>query len=257
MVDWTSLCHAYGAADDVPGLLSKLTPDPTDEVWGELWSRICHQGSVYSASLAALPALADAAARWQPNQRAQPLALAGCILASEDCRDEDGRNLVDVFFQEKRSVVRRFQELCEESLAQCDLDKVDFIYLLQAARSFDRDEFWGQKLDQLAGWEFSGVCPRCGVDLYLVIGEYGYFATAEDWVSPGNGSGKVQARPGVKLAPIAPARGALPPSGQWMYDRCIAAKQSELAECITYIFGTSTCTACGEEFVLQETLAKA
>jgi hypothetical protein len=190
MVDWTSLRHAYGAADDVPALLNKLTPDPADEVWAELWSRICHQGSVYSASFAALPALADAASRWQPKQRTQPLALAGCILASEDCRDKDGRNLVEVFFQENSSIVRRFQGLCQESLAQRGLDKVDFIYLLQAARSFDRDEFWGQKLDQLAGGELSGVCPRCGVDLYLVVGKYGYFTTAEDWVSPGKSSGE-------------------------------------------------------------------
>ena len=136
----------------MPALLNRLTPDPADEVWGELWSRICHQGSVYSASFAALPALADAAGRWQPKQRAQPLALAGCILASEDCRDKNGRNLVEVFFQESRSVVRRLQELRRESLAQRDLPQVDFLYLLQAARSFEGDEVWGRKLDQLAGF---------------------------------------------------------------------------------------------------------
>src|SRR6516164_7904555 len=175
MVEWTSLRHAYGAAGDVPALLDSLTPDPADEVWGELWSRICHQGSVYSASFAALPALADAAARWQPKQRAQPLGLAGCILASQDCRDNAGHDLVEVFFHENRSVVRRLQELCQESLAERDLSQGDFIYLLQAARSFEGDEFWGQKLDQLAGGEFSGICPHCGEDLYLVIGKYGYF----------------------------------------------------------------------------------
>jgi hypothetical protein len=152
---------------------------------------------------------------------------------------------VEVFFQENSSVVRRFQELCQESLAQRGLDKVDFIYLLQAGRSFDRDEFWGRKLDQLAGGEFSGICPNCGVDLYLVIGMYGYFATADDWVSPGKSSGTVQVRPEAKIAPIEPAHGALPPTGQWMYDRCIAAEQAELAECINYLFGTSTCTECG------------
>ena len=257
MVDWTSLGHAYGAAGDVPALLSNLTPDPADEVWGELWSRICHQGSVYSASFAALPALADAAAGWQPKQRSEPLALAGCILASEDCRDKGGRNLVEVFFQENQSVVRRFQELCQESLAQPGLSEGDFIYLLQAARAFDRDEFWGQKLAQFADGEFPGICPHCGVDLYLVIGKYGYFATAEDWVKPGKSPGDVQVRPGVKLVPIEPARGGLTSTGQWMYDRCVAADQSHLAECITYLFGTSTCIECGENFVVQEALAKA
>src|SRR5262249_25243121 len=147
--------------------------------------------------------------------------------ASEDCRDKTGRSLVERFFQQNGSVVRRFQELCKESLAQRGLPREEFIYLLQAARSFDGDEFWGRKLDQLVGGEFSGVCPHCGVDLYLVIGEYGYFATAEDWVSRGKSTGTVQARPGVKLAPIEPARGALPSVAQWMYDRCIAADQAE------------------------------
>jgi hypothetical protein len=256
MVDWTSLRHAYGAAGDVPALLSKLKPDPADNVWGELWSRICHQGSVYSASFAALPALADAAARWQPKQRAQPLALAGCILASDDCRDSDGSNLVEAFLRENGSVFSRFQELCQESLAQPGLPEGDFIYLLQAARSFVGDEFWGRKLDQLAGGEFSGICPHCGVDLYLVIGRYGYFATAEDWVAPGKSPGTVQVRPDVKLAPIQPERVPLPPTGQWMFDRCVTADQAGLAECIKYLFGTSTCSACGEDFALQEALAK-
>jgi hypothetical protein len=256
MVDWTRLRHAYGAAADVPALLDNLTPDPADEVWGELWSRICHQGSVYSASFAALPALADAAARWQPRQRAQPLALAGCILASEDCVDNGASNLVDVFFQENREVVRRFQELCQDSLAQPGLPEGDFIYLLQSARSFDGDRFWGRKLDQLSGGEFSGICPHCEVDLYLVIGKYGYFSTAENWVSPGKSPGSVQVRPDVKIAPIEPARGALAPTGQWMYDCCIAANQAELAKCIRYLFGSSTCTTCGENFQLQESLAK-
>lgn len=163
---------------------------------------------------------------------------------------------MEVFFQENRAVVRRFQELCQESLAQPGLPEGDFIYL-QAARSFDGDGFWGRKLGQLAGGEFSGICPNCGVDLYLVIGRYGYFATSEDWVSPGKSPGTLQVRPDVKLAPIEPARGALPPTGQWMYDRCIAANQAELAECISYLFGSSTCTACGENFELQESLAKA
>ena len=99
---------------------------------------------------------------------------------------------------------------------------------------------------------FQGICPHCGVDLYLVIGKYGYFATAEDWVKPGKSSGKVQVRPGVKLAPIEPARVALPSTGQWMYDRCVAADHAELAECIKYLFGKSTCTECGENFVVQE-----
>ena len=58
---WGSLSHAYGSADDVPGLLRALeaSPRPTidyqDEPWFTLWSSLCHQGDVYTASYAAVP----------------------------------------------------------------------------------------------------------------------------------------------------------------------------------------------------------
>lgn len=67
----------------------------------------------------------------------------------------------EAFFSEYRSVVRRFRELCQESLAQRGIPREDFIYLLQSARSFDGDQIWGRKLDQLAGGELSGNCPQC------------------------------------------------------------------------------------------------
>src|SRR5262245_54778561 len=84
MVDWGQLRHAYGAASDVPALLARLAPEPEADVWEELWSRLCHQSTVYSASFAALPALVDAAAQWKPGQRNMILALAAGIIASED-----------------------------------------------------------------------------------------------------------------------------------------------------------------------------
>lgn len=86
MTDWGQLEHAYGSADDVPGLLAALSPDPNAEVWGELWSRLCHQGSVYSASFPALPFLLDAASKWRPEARVAPLSLAGAVVASDDHR---------------------------------------------------------------------------------------------------------------------------------------------------------------------------
>ncbi|WP_053670616.1 hypothetical protein [Streptomyces sp. NRRL B-1140] len=57
MTDWSRLRHAYGTAEDVPGLLDGASADPQSSDWDELWSRLCHQGTVYSASYAALPAL--------------------------------------------------------------------------------------------------------------------------------------------------------------------------------------------------------
>ncbi|WP_168076088.1 hypothetical protein [Caulobacter sp. SSI4214] len=57
---WSGLVHAYGAASNVPMLLRRLEENPrqmaaNDEPWFTLWSSLCHQGDVYSASYAAVP----------------------------------------------------------------------------------------------------------------------------------------------------------------------------------------------------------
>lgn len=176
MTNWASLRHAYGIADDIPGLLDQLSPDPHAEVWGDLWSRICHQGTVYSASFASLPSLLTAAEQWSPSQRIYALVLAGCILASDDVSGGSREE----FLQPVAWVVPRFRDLCQVSLAEARLDKTEFIWLLQAARSFEGDRFWGQKLNHLADGEFWGNCPLCNSEITLVIGQYGFFATTED-----------------------------------------------------------------------------
>jgi hypothetical protein len=57
---WADLTHAYGPASDIPDLLRRLEATPgqkadyRDEPWFTMWSSLCHQGDVYTASYAAL-----------------------------------------------------------------------------------------------------------------------------------------------------------------------------------------------------------
>ncbi|MEU3601304.1 HEAT repeat domain-containing protein [Streptomyces sp. NPDC006798] len=86
-VRWAEAEHAYGAAEDVPGLLRALAGDPDEasEALDELWGSIVHQGTVYGASAEAVPFLARlAAAGVRP---AELLALLGAIASGA----EDGR----------------------------------------------------------------------------------------------------------------------------------------------------------------------
>ncbi|SMB94215.1 hypothetical protein [Deinococcus hopiensis] len=82
---WASLRHAYGSAADVPDLLRQLdgkpAPQGSEEPWFSLWSALCHQGDVYTASYAALPYLMADAARVPPAERLGHLHLAGTIAA--------------------------------------------------------------------------------------------------------------------------------------------------------------------------------
>jgi hypothetical protein len=59
-INWASLTHAHGAATNVPGLLRSLLSEDEDvrmQVCAELHETIWHQGTVYSASAAAVPFL--------------------------------------------------------------------------------------------------------------------------------------------------------------------------------------------------------
>ena len=62
--DWSKLTDAYGHAESIPQLLRQLESFPssngTTEPWFSLWSHLCHQGDVYSASFAAVPHVVEA-----------------------------------------------------------------------------------------------------------------------------------------------------------------------------------------------------
>ena len=250
-MDWNSLKHAYGNAADTPALLGKLTPDAQASVWEELWSRLCHQDTVYSASFAALPTFVDVAEQWTPKDRIQILSLAAAILASTDVHGGSR----DDFVRPVAWVVPRFRHLCRQSLAEIGLPAHEFIYLLQAARSFEGDQFWGHELDHLASGEFPGTCPNCGVDLYLVIGEYGFFATAEEWVQrPGKKPGTIEPRPGIRRTPIKPNNAVLPVVGQFLCEQALAAQQEDVAFWIRHVFGTSKCPSCCCDFDVQDAI---
>ncbi|UXY26089.1 hypothetical protein [Streptomyces sp. HUAS TT20] len=84
-VAWPELHHAYGPADDVPGLLRALTAADqaaVAEADQDLWSSLVHQGTVYEATVSAVPFLARLAAAGV--RRADLLGMLGAIAESTD-----------------------------------------------------------------------------------------------------------------------------------------------------------------------------
>ena len=64
-IDWATLEHAFGPAEDTPDLLRRVASGDggaAAEALGELWGTIWHQGSVYPATVPAVPFLARIAA---------------------------------------------------------------------------------------------------------------------------------------------------------------------------------------------------
>ncbi len=83
-VRWAELEHAYGPADDLPGILRALAgdEDQSAEALDELWGSILHQGTVYGATAQAVPFLAKAAAAGIHS--VDLLVLLGGIAESDD-----------------------------------------------------------------------------------------------------------------------------------------------------------------------------
>jgi hypothetical protein len=88
VVDWSAYDDAYGPADDMADLLARADASGGEPEWDEVSARLCHQGTVYTASYAAVPVLGEFAARTQssgsgaPTNPTRALQLAAAIVSS-------------------------------------------------------------------------------------------------------------------------------------------------------------------------------
>jgi hypothetical protein len=88
---WKELSHAYGSAEDIPGLLSQLKTaapkkDYRSEPWFSLWSALCHQGDVYTASYAGVPRIVAIRPKRPISERTAFLLIAAKIEATRHAK---------------------------------------------------------------------------------------------------------------------------------------------------------------------------
>ncbi|MGW1881991.1 hypothetical protein [Streptomyces sp. NPDC001970] len=240
--DWSQLSHAYGSAEDIPGLFARLGGDKDGQVWQDLWSALCHQGSAYEASYAALPVLADIAAGRAPGEREQAVLLAGAIMASEDgpsgAGDEHER-----YADEIAELLRIAEELLA---AATDPDAAaDFVHYLESVLAFEDVPVWSSRLEGLFEGEYEVDCPVCWSDLFVAFAEYGTFASAGDYVTADP--------PKAALHPAEPAE--LDGIAARLHGLARDAGQTGIARGLTYLFGRATCPDCETVFPVSPQVA--
>ncbi|MFI0410544.1 hypothetical protein [Actinomadura sp. 3N508] len=244
MTDWSGLQDAEGSADSIPRLLERLTPGASD-LWERLWARLCPQGAVFPASLAALPYLSDLAGRWGPEERVEALLLVGAILGSE----EQYHQVFDV--RERYSAqISVLRGLIDDSLrAQAGSeDSGNYVYLLQALMAFEGVDVWDSHLENLASEEYEVSCPSCGVDLFLVLSDPEYFATHQDYAIKDD----------VISAPLRPGDpGELGGAPGLLYRFAVRDEFYVVGRQLLYLFGSAGCSQCGAGFSVAERVAAA
>src|SRR5258708_14424269 len=164
MTDWKKLRHAHGSAEDLPKILKEIKPDRKAPVWDELWQRVCHQGTTYSASPAILPFLLTTASGWAPSERAMALSLAGAIVAAKES------NLAGY-----ESSVEALHLLAVDTLKSRDLSPPDRASVMQSVLAMERDRLWGRVLDNLNQGEFPWLGSAWRTAVYMGGGEVWVF----------------------------------------------------------------------------------
>jgi hypothetical protein len=155
-INWSAINHAYGPASDVPALINRVCADiPDIDAWHDLWSCLCHQGTVYPASYAALPLLLDVAETLPAAGRSDALILIAAIITAHDLHgvERPPTETMDRIAQ----VAARLADTCLQAMAG---DAIIFLYLLEAAAAFDGDLTWGRNLQYLSDGTYEGQCPH-------------------------------------------------------------------------------------------------
>lgn len=242
-IDWSELTHAYGSAEDIPGLFARLGGSEDDAVWQELWGSLCHQGSVYDASWAAMPVLVDIALERAPGGPIQAVTMAGLITTDpdEDCHKRYASEIGQLL-----DVARRLR-------ADPTQDAHTFVYLQMAVLAFEGGgEVWAEALEGVNSEEYDLECPECEEGLYVAFGSYGVFTSAGDYVT---GTGKEADTEGrTELIPAVPD--ALDGIGARLHGEAVEFGQTEVATALTYVFGKASCPSCEAVFTVSEEIEK-
>ncbi len=99
-VPWSELHHAYGPGTDVPGQLAAVivgNDGTREEAWWNLWGNIHHQGTIYEATVPAVPLLLGLADWREHPDRAQALLMLREVGAAEGvsvCGHDENEELV-------------------------------------------------------------------------------------------------------------------------------------------------------------------
>jgi hypothetical protein len=237
MTNWAELRDAYGSAEHVPALLAaaERSGDDLGPAWNDAWSHLCHQGSVYSASYAAIPLLTDMCSRLPARGYMPGLHLAASIFSSTD-----GPGDPTAVRASLAGEISRLRDIAESALPLAESD-TEFIYALEALAAFEDLGVWQRTLNYLADGEAPLTSNQCGDELLVQLDEDP--PKVASW-SAADGKTAV-----VAVEPLA----GTPEARLW--ELATIHRRTAVAQLLRYYFGLSNCPACGAEFNIGEVFA--
>jgi hypothetical protein len=172
---WKELSHAYGSAEDIPALIEQLktalpsedyqSEDYQDEPWFSIWSALCHQTDVYTASYAALPHIVEIAAAKREEERLKHITFISSVEAFRHRKKAQmiPPDLEQAYF----SALKQTESLILECLKLNWGEEEQYAILLGAFAVMRRQPHLGNAISELPE---KARCPQC--DTYVL--PFGY-----------------------------------------------------------------------------------
>jgi hypothetical protein len=242
---WNDLRDAYGSGAGIPALLIRLGSHPSSSVWDEIWSRLCHQSTINTATIAAVPHIVAMARSLPVGARTDFLHFVGSVAAAEDqsC-------ILDELRPDYTAAVAEASDLAFSELKACPASEADTVYLLGALAALCGCKPLGRIMEGFVEDEFSLTCPKCRTMLYVWPSEECYRVFAEDPVTNPDvpSTGVTPRLQPDQEGPITVATICCKNAPQWIPSLAIDAGFPELAERAIQLFGAGICPACNAEF---------
>ncbi len=239
---WQTLRHAYGAASDVPEMLAALArgddrrkpKQQRDDVWHQLWSALCHQGTVYTASYAAIPHVVAIAVERPAREQPMFWSFVGAIAGSTDA-DPVPRDVRAGYAAALADARTRVPACLVTGIREGDGRAA-----LTAYAELHGELVIAAALEGLGDGELRPTCPGCEMDLFVTVGTLPFVVSDED---PADG-GDANTRP-VEPREPRPAIATLAALAR-------GAGLASLAARIAALDGTATCPVCEHAFALLD-----
>ncbi|MGW8394622.1 hypothetical protein [Pseudoduganella sp. HUAS MS19] len=242
---WSRLQDAYGTANEIPQLLADLAGGNSEPLY-DLYGCICHQMTVYSASIAAFPHLVAISATLEsdPSLQVEILCLAGAICESREFEHELQSSEFAAALEE---ALPPAIALAEAAL-RTSLDPSAAAYLLKSIAAFQKMPVLARALEGFTSDEFVLECPACSSELYVWPCPEGFLVGADDPASR-EPAERTLLVPGIR------GRAKRQDDWRWLEQQCANVPSLALVHAkLPFLFGEASCPRCTGRFTLFDQL---
>lgn len=206
-------------------------------VWDEICGALCHQGTVYTATYAAVPHIVELANEVPIARQVPYWSFVAAVTTSTDAAwlSDDLRAAFDEALERAAAAVDR-------ALQAGPATETDALYLLQAAAATRGWTVWARILYGLIDGEVCPRCPACGWELSVLVGVDELTVAQQDAVSPRR---TVEPRPASALR-----EGRLDD----LASLAVRAGFDSIAARLRLLGGVVACPSCGCSFRLADEL---